>query len=303
MKPSVSVVVPTVDRPELMRRAVASIRDQEYDGVVEVIVVFDQRDPDESLASDDPRRPVRVIRNTRIAGLAGARNSGVLASTSEFVGNCDDDDEWLPGKLAAQVDAMEAAPEAELCCTGVRLVYDGTPVDRVLSGDRVELPQLLRKRLQELHPSSFLFRRAALVSGIGLVSEDLPSGQSEDYEMLLRVARRGPIVNVPAVGVAALRHRGSYFNTRWGAKITAWQWLLANYPEFGQDPRGEARITGQIAFAHAANGERRDALRWARRTVKLSPREMRAYLAVLVAGRLVSPAALLSGLNRFGRGI
>ncbi|HEY7177510.1 MAG TPA: glycosyltransferase family 2 protein [Micromonosporaceae bacterium] len=303
MKPSVSVVVPTRDRPELVRRAIDAIRNQEYEGVVEVIVVYDQAEPDMTLASDDAMRPVRVIRNARVPGLAGGRNTGVLASNAEFVGNSDDDDEWLPGKLAAQVAALEAEPAAELCCTGVRLVYEGMPTDRVLSVDRVELPMLLRSRLQELHPSSFLFRRESLVNGIGLVSEELPSGQSEDYEMLLRVARRGPILNVPRVYVSALRHRGSYFNTRWAAKITAWQWLLANYPEFATDPRGTARITGQIAFAHAALGKRRDAFRWARKTVRLSPKEMRAYLAMLVAGRLISPAMLMAGLNKFGRGI
>ena len=216
MNPSVSAVVPTRDRPELVRRAIQAILDQDYDGFVEVIVVYDNSEPDYSLSRIDGNRVVRVITNNRISGLAGARNTGVLASDSEFVGNCDDDDEWLPGKLAAQVAALEGAPEAELCCTGVRLVYEDQPIDRVLSGDRVVLSQLLRSRLQELHPSSFLFRRAALVDGIGLVSEELPSGQSEDYEMLLRVARRGPIINVPMVGVSALRHRGSYFNTRWG---------------------------------------------------------------------------------------
>jgi glycosyltransferase involved in cell wall biosynthesis len=303
MNPSVSAVVPTRDRPELVRLAIKSILDQEYDGFVEVIVVYDNSEPDNSLARDDGNRAVRVITNSRISGLAGARNTGVLASTSEFVGNCDDDDEWLPGKLAAQVAALQANPSAELCCTGVRLVYEDQPTDRVLSGDRVVLTQLLRSRLQELHPSSFLFRREALVNGIGLVSEELPNGQSEDYEMLLRVARRGPILNVPSVGVSALRHRGSYFNTRWGAKITAWQWLLKEYPEFATDARGTARITGQIAFAHAATGQRRDALRWARRTIRHNPREPRAYLAMAVAGRIVSPNRLMSGLNKFGRGI
>jgi len=302
MKPTVSVVVPTRDRPELLRRCIDSIRSQEYDGVVEVIVTYDRCEPDMSLETDDPMRPIRVITNTRSQGLPGNRNNGVLASTSEFVGQCDDDDEWLPGKLAAQIAAFETAPEAELCCTGVRLVYDGHPTDRVLAGDRVVLAQLLRKRLQELHPSSFLYRRTAFIEGIGMVSED-SCGESEDYEMLLRVARRGPIVNVPQVYVSALRHRGSFFSARWDAKIQDSQMILSRYPEFESDPRGKARITGQIAFAHAALGKRRDALRWAGQTVRLSPGEMRAYLAVLVAGRLVSPSVVHSGLNRFGRGI
>jgi glycosyltransferase involved in cell wall biosynthesis len=303
MKPSVSVVVPTMNRPELVRLAIKSIRDQEYDGVVEVIVVFDKVTPDMTLAVEDPMRPVRVIFNERGHGLAGARNSGYLASSADFVGNSDDDDEWLPGKLAAQIELFEKYPDAELCGTGVRLVYEGAPTDRVLSVETVEFPMLLRSRLQELHPTSFLFRRDILVNKIGLVSEELPSGQSEDYEMLLRVARRGAIINVPVVYVSALRHKGSYFNTRWAEKITAWKWLLTNYPEFETDPKGMARITGQIAFAHAALGERRESARWARKTMKLAPKEMRPYLALLVSAKLISPSALMSGLNKFGRGI
>ena len=79
MKPSVSAVVPTRDRPELLRLAIDAIRSQEYDGVVEVIVVYDQSEPNMALESDDPMRPVRVIRNTRTPGLAGTRNSGAAS--------------------------------------------------------------------------------------------------------------------------------------------------------------------------------------------------------------------------------
>src|SRR6185437_13198407 len=43
---SVSVVIPTRDRPEMLRRAVASVLDQEYGGAIEVVVVQDRPDPD-----------------------------------------------------------------------------------------------------------------------------------------------------------------------------------------------------------------------------------------------------------------
>ncbi|HKQ02174.1 MAG TPA: glycosyltransferase, partial [Actinomycetes bacterium] len=42
--PAVSVVVPTRDRPELLRRAVTAILSQTYPGPVECLVVFDQSD-------------------------------------------------------------------------------------------------------------------------------------------------------------------------------------------------------------------------------------------------------------------
>jgi len=298
---SVTAVVPTRDRPELLRAAIAAILGQQYPGDIEVIVVHDQSEVDDSIAVADPRRSVRVISNARSPGLAGARNTGILAATGDLVAFCDDDDEWLPGKLAAQVAAL--SDDAEFACTGIRVSYDGSTVDRTLSMDAVPLAALLRSRLTELHPSTFLIRRAALVDGIGLVDEEIPGSYGEDYEFLLRAARRAPLVNVTEPYVLVRWHKRSYFAQRWETISTALQWLLGRYPEFAGEPRGEARIAGQIAFAHAALGQRRESVRWVRRTLRRNPREPRAYLALAVAGRAVRADTVLRKLHQRGRGI
>ncbi|HEX5740084.1 MAG TPA: glycosyltransferase, partial [Pilimelia sp.] len=72
--PPVSVVVPTRDRPAMLRAAVSAALAQEYPGAVEVVVVHDQSPPDTGLAGGDGHRRVRVVANTRTPGLAGARN-------------------------------------------------------------------------------------------------------------------------------------------------------------------------------------------------------------------------------------
>src|SRR6266536_3212444 len=108
--PTVSVVVPTRDRPELLRRAVQQVLDQRYPGEIECVVVFDQSDPAEVPVELAEGRRLRTVRNQRAPGLAGARNAGVLASTGELVAFCDDDDEWLAGKVAAHVGPT-AAPQ------------------------------------------------------------------------------------------------------------------------------------------------------------------------------------------------
>ncbi|SCE68659.1 Glycosyltransferase involved in cell wall bisynthesis [Micromonospora coriariae] len=303
-QPSVSVVVPTRDRPELLRAAARAILAQEYPGPIEVVVVFDQSTPDESLTGlSAPDRAVRVIRNERTPGLAGARNSGTLAAEGELVAFCDDDDEWLPGKLAAQVDALAADPSAEFVCCGIRVSYDGHTVDRVLEKDRVTLDDLLRDRMTELHPSTFLIRATALRDGFGLVDEEIPGSYAEDYEFLLRAARSAPLINLRTPSVLVRWHKRSYFAQRWDTISEALQWLLRRYPEFAGQPAGEARVTGQIAFARAASGDRRGALRWARRTLRRNPREPRAYLALAVAGRVVRADAVLRTLHKRGRGI
>ncbi|MFI5927913.1 glycosyltransferase family 2 protein [Micromonospora sp. NPDC051543] len=303
-QPSVSVVVPTRDRPELLRAALAAILAQEYPGTIEAVVVFDQSTPDESLtALGGPGRTVRVIANGRTPGLAGARNSGTLAAEGDLVAFCDDDDEWLPGKLAAQVEALAADPGAEFVCCGIRVSYDGHTVDRVLDKDRITLDDLLRDRLTELHPSTFLIRATALRDGFGLVDEEIPGSYAEDYEFLLRAARSAPLINLRTPSVLVRWHKRSYFAQRWDTISEALQWLLRRYPEFAGQPAGEARVTGQIAFARAASGDRRGALRWARHTLRRNPREPRAYLALAVAGRVVRADSVLRTLHKRGRGI
>jgi cellulose synthase/poly-beta-1,6-N-acetylglucosamine synthase-like glycosyltransferase len=60
--PSVSVVVATRNRPELLRKALGSIAAQDYPGPVELVVVYDQSEPETDLAgctsSPTPGPPV-----------------------------------------------------------------------------------------------------------------------------------------------------------------------------------------------------------------------------------------------------
>jgi len=301
--PAVDVVVPTRNRPELLRTALAAIRAQSHPGRVTTYVVFDQSEPDPSLGDDDPLRPVVVMTNTRAPGLAGARNSGILAGDGHLVAFCDDDDAWLPGKLEAQIEVLAGEPRAGLVSCGIRVRYEDRVVDRVLPVDRVRLADLLRSRLTELHPSTFLMRRQALVDDIGLVDEQVPGSYAEDYEFLLRAARYAPVLTVGRVLVEVRWHASSYFSSRWDTFSTALRWLLERYPEFSSEPRGAARVTGQIAFARAAAGRRRDAVRWAGRTIRYDVRQPRAYLALAVASGVVSADSIVRRLHARGRGL
>jgi glycosyltransferase involved in cell wall biosynthesis len=304
---AVSAVIPTRDRPELLRRAIAAVLAQDHPGPIEVVVVSDRSEPDESLArqwrSDaGADRTVRVVANNRSPGLAGARNTGILAATGELIAFCDDDDEWLPGKLTAQIAAL-VVTGADFACCGIRVSYEGTAFDRVLDLDRVTLPALLRDRMTELHPSTFLIRTSVLRDRIGLIDEEIPGSYAEDYEFLLRAARQAPLVNVREPGTLVRWHRNSYFSQRWQTISESLRWLLDRYPEFAGEPAGMARVAGQIAFAEAAQGNARAAAHWARRTLAANRREPRAYLAIAVASRLVRPDVIVRHLHKRGRGL
>jgi glycosyltransferase involved in cell wall biosynthesis len=301
--PKVSVVVPTRDRPEQLRRALGTICGQTYKGPIECVVVFDQSDPDLAWPDLPPGRTVVLRRNDRTPGLAGARNSGILAATGELVAFCDDDDEWLPEKLARQVARLLATPGAAVSTTGILVRYQDRTITRLAPTILVTHRQLLRSRLTELHPSTVLARRDRMLSQIGLVDEDLPGSYAEDYEWLLRASRYGPVLAVPEPLAVIHWHQSSFFADRWRTIISALTYLVDKHRDLQQEPSGLARIYGQIAFAHAALGERKPARRWARRTLSLNRRERRAYLALAISLGLVSAKTVVRMAHVAGKGI
>jgi glycosyltransferase involved in cell wall biosynthesis len=299
--PSIDVVVATHHRPELLRAALRSIVEQDYAGPVTCVVVVDRAEPDRSLERDDRGRRVRVVTNARTPGLAGARNTGILAGAGELVAFCDDDDEWLPDKLTRQVETLSSAA-ADTVVTGITVQYADREVTRVPTAGSVRVEELVRRRVMEAHPSTVLVRRSALADRIGLVDEDIPGSYGEDYDWILRAAEAGELAVVEAA-LVRVRWGQSLFSQKWQTIHDALGYLLDKHPAFRRDPRALARVTGQQAFALAALGQRGAATRTALRTIRTSPRERRAYLALAVASGAVSAPRVLDLAHRRGRGI
>ncbi|RNE67469.1 glycosyltransferase family 2 protein [Cryobacterium tepidiphilum] len=301
--PGVSVVIATRGRPQLLRAAVRAILAQDYAGDVDVVVVYDriEIDPLDDIAVPEGRR-LKTTANVRAPGLAGGRNTGILATSGELVAFCDDDDEWLPGKLGRQVETWQADPGAIMVATGIR-IETGEQSHVRLPPDRVEFADLLLSRITELHPSSFLMRRSDLLGQVGLVDEELPASYGEDYDLLLRMARQGHVLAVREPLVIVHWDRASFFSEKWRGIADGLSYLLAKHQRFAESPKGSARIEGQVAFAFAALGDRGDAWQWALRTIRHDAFQLRAYAAVAIASRVVPAGPLVRLVNSRGRGL
>ena len=203
---------------------------------LEVVLVFDRSEPDLALIDEYRGRRLLLIRNDRTPGLAGARNAGVLAASQPWIAFCDDDDTWLPGKLAKQFVRLEELPEADVCLGGVVVHYEGRTFDRIPDTDRLDFDDLLQSRVFAAHPSTVLVRRQAMLDRIGLVDEEIPGSYGEDYEWLLRAARLAPVAIVPEALVLVRWHTASYFVDRWQLIIDSIDYLLERYPEFESSP-------------------------------------------------------------------
>ena len=69
---------------------------------------------------DVVRREFPAARLARLevnSGAAAARNAALRIATGEYLAFLDSDDEWLLGKLSAQLDYLEKHPEMAACAT------------------------------------------------------------------------------------------------------------------------------------------------------------------------------------------
>ncbi|WP_198412600.1 glycosyltransferase family 2 protein [Nocardioides mangrovicus] len=297
------MVIPTHNRPELVRAAIASVLGQDYAGTIEIVVVFDRSEPDHTLARQGDDRAVRVIHNVRTPGLAGSRNSGILSARADIVAFCDDDDQWLPLKLSRQVSLLQTSPDCEMTSTSIVIDFEGRSIVRLAGQDRVTYAELLRSRKSMLHSSGFVFRRDALIEGIGLIDEDTPRSMAEDWDILLRAARRRPILHIDEPLVRVRWGPTSFFANDWQVRNEARLWMLAHHPDIARDRKGFGLTHGKLAFGHAMLGQRRQAVREALLAASRNPLEPRLYLALLVAARVLPGQRVVNALNRRGHGI
>jgi glycosyltransferase involved in cell wall biosynthesis len=300
---AVSVVVPTHNRPELVRRCVEAVLAQTYTGEIEVLVVFDQCEMHEiDLVLPAARSVTRLPNDSRQPGLAGARNTGILAATGEYLAFCDDDDVWLPGKLEAQFRRLREVNGQAACATGILVETAGRRIRRAAPERALRHVDFVRDRIMEVNPCTLVVRRDVVLREVGLVDEDIPHGYGEDYDFLLRLTRTMPVVCVPEPMVVVSYHGGSYYAASWQKIIDGLEYLTAKHPELRQDREGSARILGQLALAHGGLGERRRAAQLVGSALRANPLEKRALAAAgVVAGVPANRVVQLA--RRMGRGV
>jgi glycosyltransferase involved in cell wall biosynthesis len=232
--PVVSVVIPTFNRPRELLRAVRSVLAQDFADMEMLVVDDNPPDSDErrltraALDGADPR--VRHLETPGSFGGAGARNVGIQAARGAFVAFLDDDDEWLPGKLAAQL-ALFATLGDEYCSvdTGFFEIDERRNTTRVvlpaLRGDIFE--DLLVKHKGRAPKLSSMMVRTAALKALGGFDEELPSRQ--DLDLYLRLARQWRFEFIPEPLVNKYIHDSGRISSVSANKIRGFELLYRKY--------------------------------------------------------------------------
>ncbi len=213
MKPLVSVIVPTRNRADMLDEALRSIFRQTYPNF-EVVVVDDGSTDHTPVVIRKHGDRIRVVHRQN-TGRSLARNAGIAVARGDYISFLDDDDVWLPEKLARQVDVLSEAPSVDVVHGQVYVLRDGQRsailtqpparpsrdwVEQLIWGDCV------------CTPSVVMFRRKTLDENGGFDPSVEPC---EDWELFIRVALAGAHFRFIGEPLADYRvHEGNTFLDR-----------------------------------------------------------------------------------------
>lgn len=179
----VTCIIPTCDRPSLLRRALDSVLGQTYEKI-EVIVVV-----------SPPHAPIRRLlneyktENTRLRpfyideepGAEVARNLGIREASGDYIAFLDDDDVWKPEKIEKQIPLVSTY--SIVSCLLTVMTEDGTkdiePTDGVVKEMNIERAFYYHSILV---PSCLMFRTSEL-RAVGGYDENIRWGGTWDLSL------------------------------------------------------------------------------------------------------------------------
>lgn len=185
---TVSVIVPSFNRKNLLKRALTSIYAQTY--LAQEVIVIDDGSTDgtdELIKEYFPKVKYFFQKNK---GVSAARNLGIQKSTGDCIAFLDSDDEWLPNKLEKQIHFLKSSPLAwvqsrERWIRNQKEINPGAK-HQMISG-------MIFNQSCELclvSPSAVMLEKK-LFDRYGLFDESLPA--CEDYDLWLRILAYEPI--------------------------------------------------------------------------------------------------------------
>jgi glycosyltransferase involved in cell wall biosynthesis len=301
MRPDVSVLVPTRNRPSVIPRALESVRRQRNVSS-ETIVVDDGSSPAEAFALREACGGfpgIRTIRLERSVGPSAARNAALAEATGRYVCALDDDNEFLSDKLESQLAAIDRVPDA-VAVTGVEVLVEGRPPERRLPG----LTGVVRLD-GEGDPFAALPARVfvhtylletEVLRRVGGYDPRLRWG--EHTELFLRLRRVAAFAGVDAIGTRVHRDTELEHASRdWAAKADGIRRIMELHPDdFRDAPALRAEWLDVLGVTLLRAGRRSEARRAFAASVAASP--LRASALRHLVGATMPSERLIGGARR-----
>ena len=186
----VSVIIPTYNRKNLLKRALHSVSSQTF--VPHEIIIVDDGSSDGTKDWVLERFPyVRYIYQDN-SGVSSARNAGIKEAKGSWIAFLDSDDEWMSNKLEQQKGVINSFQEAWLCHTNEIWIRNGVRVNQMKKHQKYG-GNVFENCLDicRISPSSVLIKKEVFEM-VGLFDESLKV--CEDYDLWLRITSVLPVI-------------------------------------------------------------------------------------------------------------
>ncbi len=191
----VSTIVPVYNGESTIAAAIDNVLNQNFDAT-EVIVVNDGSTDGTALILRGYGSKIRVVEQSN-RGVSAARNAGAAIARGDYLAFLDADDEWLPGKLAKAVLALDRNAAATLAFSDfIQIGQDGSLDQPSHIGRAPSMDDLLARNWGIL-PSSVVMRRRVFERCGGFREEFRGPGAGEDAYMCLVAREQGEFVYIP----------------------------------------------------------------------------------------------------------
>lgn len=204
-RPEVDVLLTVYNGERFISRTIESVLGQSLENW-RLIVVNDQSTDDTArIVADHAARDKRIVVVVGPhQGIAAAANTGLAHVLAPFVARLDADDIAEPNRLATQLAFLLANPMVAAVGSDVQLIdQNDKPLRRRrMPGRALTIRETLKTRNCVIHPSSMI--RTQVLDKIGGYREKFRN--SEDYDLWLRIAAVGDIVNLPTCLTRYRRH-------------------------------------------------------------------------------------------------
>ncbi|MFA5938156.1 MAG: glycosyltransferase family 2 protein [Sinimarinibacterium sp.] len=277
-QPLVSVIVPTYNRAQLLRRSVMSVLAQTYRNFE--LLVIDDCSPDDtpkimSEFSDSRIRYIRLEKNQRAAR---ARNIGIEMARGDLIAFHDDDDVWLIEKLEHQVAAMREAPADVGLNISAYLRYFSDHVEYVGGRSRFDAMDFRKGPLHGfalIATPAWLVRRECLQRSGGF---DPGLRSWDDWELAYRLSKVCRFSHLEEPLYIQDRATGG---AMWKNKAVYASDMRIILDKHGADWRDQPRVLAacyQLAGRFEAQyGDPAQARRWLRQSLSLNPSRWRTW--------------------------
>jgi Glycosyltransferases involved in cell wall biogenesis len=207
MNPRVTVLMPVFNRERFLDEAVQSVIAQDY-ADFELLIVDDgsiDRTPVILRAWAERDARIVVITSSENQGIPAALNLGLRHARAPYVARLDSDDVMMPQRLAAQAAVLDSEPGVVLVSCAYETMDSAGNYLGTWRGDEPHeaVTWLLNFYNIVGGGGQVMFRRSEIIAEGGYACE-YPS--SEDYDLWVRLLRRGRIVSLPLIGMKQRHH-------------------------------------------------------------------------------------------------